>query len=367
MGRLDARIVRLSARASFQRFAFSFPLTRGVARRRAGALFDLVAGFVHAQVLAACVELDLFSWTAARPRSATELSEHAGLPLDAAGRLLDAAAALRLLVRTGERYAPGRVGAPLAGPGGAGVLALIAHHGALYRDLADPLAFLRQPDGRTALQAFWPYSCAVHPCALTAAEVAPYSAVMSASQDFIAADVLDAFRDRGRGRWLDMGGGDGAFLAEAARRHPRLRGLLLDLPPVAELASARFAREELCDRMEARSGDIRRDAPDGGFSAVFLLRILHDHGDEDARRILAAARRAMAPRGRLVIAEPMRGRREDARVTDAYFGLYLLAMGQGRLRTPAEIAALAHAAGFARVQERPTRRSFLTRVLVAQG
>ena len=39
----------------FQRWAASFPLTRPVARRKANALFDLVAGFVYSQVLLACV------------------------------------------------------------------------------------------------------------------------------------------------------------------------------------------------------------------------------------------------------------------------------------------------------------------------
>ena len=38
---------------AFQRWAADFPLTRGVARRRSAALFDLVSGFVYSQTLAA--------------------------------------------------------------------------------------------------------------------------------------------------------------------------------------------------------------------------------------------------------------------------------------------------------------------------
>ena len=43
----------------------------------------------------------------------------------------------------------------------------------------------------------------------------------------------------------------------------------------------------------------------------------------------------------LLIAEPFAGNPSTARVTDAYFNLYFAAMGQGRTRSPQEIAALA--------------------------
>ncbi|MFM8614197.1 MAG: methyltransferase, partial [Alphaproteobacteria bacterium] len=50
----------LTARPSFRAWAARFPLTRPLARRRARELFDLCAGFVYSQVLAACVRLKLF-------------------------------------------------------------------------------------------------------------------------------------------------------------------------------------------------------------------------------------------------------------------------------------------------------------------
>ena len=58
---------RLSASPGFRRWAGGFWPTRFVARRRAGELFDLAAGFVYSQVLKACVELDLFRILAEGP------------------------------------------------------------------------------------------------------------------------------------------------------------------------------------------------------------------------------------------------------------------------------------------------------------
>jgi demethylspheroidene O-methyltransferase len=50
---------------------------------------------------------------------------------------------------------------------------------------------------------------------------------------------------------------------------------------------------------------------------------------------------------------------------DAYFGLYLLAMGKGRARTPQEIAKLLAAAGFQRVESIPTRLPLQTGLMRA--
>ncbi|MBE7219795.1 MAG: methyltransferase, partial [Caulobacteraceae bacterium] len=75
------------------------PVLRPLARRRAGALFDLCAGFVYSQVLAACVEADLFAFLRGGPRAAGEIAHRAGLPPDSAEKLIEAAVALRLMRR----------------------------------------------------------------------------------------------------------------------------------------------------------------------------------------------------------------------------------------------------------------------------
>ena len=54
-------------------------------------------------------------------------------------------------------------------------------------------------------------------------------------------------------------------------------------------------------------------------------------------------------------------------VGEAYFGFYLLAMGRGRPRTPAEIAALVREAGFGEVRPRRTRTPLLTSVITARA
>ena len=67
---------RLLASPAFHRLASGFVLTRPVAQRRARQLFDLVAGFVYSQVLAACVHLDLFKRLSAGPMTLAALADH---------------------------------------------------------------------------------------------------------------------------------------------------------------------------------------------------------------------------------------------------------------------------------------------------
>lgn len=355
---------RVLSSPRFQRWAARFPLTRLIARRRAAALFDLCAGFVYSQVLYACVRLDLFSAVEEAPLSLEELGPRLGLGPDAALRLLEAAASLRLLERRGPgRYGLGIHGASLVGNPGAA--RMIEHHALLYRDLGDPVALLRGEAGPTELGRFWSYARAERPPG--DAQVAEYTALMAASLSLLAEDVLEAYPLRRHRRLLDVAGGEGAFLEAAARSAPGLQLALFDLPPVAARARARLGRAGLAERVTVTGGDLFRDALPAGADVASLVRVLHDHDDAQAVHILRAVRGALAPGATLLVAEPMAGTAGAEPMGEAYFGFYLLAMGQGRPRTPDRLRALLAEGGFSHSRLLRTRRPMLTRLLVAKA
>ena len=339
---------RLITDPEFQRWVARSPFTRWFARRRARALFDICAGFVYSQILSACVALDLFEIFRSGPKDCETVAERTGLDCEAALRLLKAAASLRLLKeRPDGRFALDDLGAAMIG--NPGVAAFVAHHDLLYADLADPVALLRG-ERETRLSRFWSYSRnrpgADGRSGAAGGHTAAYSSLMSRTQAMVAEAVLDAYpfaRHRGL---LDVAGGEGAFVAAAARRAPALALTLFDLPSVAERASQRIATLGLSRRVTIVGGDMLRDPLPKGADVVSLVRVLHDHDDESARAILAAVRDALPQNGTLVVAEPMAGVRGTEPMADAYFGFYLLAMGRGRPRSADEIAALLRAAGF---------------------
>jgi demethylspheroidene O-methyltransferase len=93
---------------------------------------------------------------------------------------------------------------------------------------------------------------------------------------------------------------------------------------------------------------------------------VHDHNDDGASAILRAAHRALAPKGVLLLAEPMMGTPGAETVGDAYFGFYLLAMGRGRPRTPESLQRMISAAGFAGSRLVRTRQPLQSRLIVAR-
>ncbi|MEO8280650.1 MAG: methyltransferase [Ideonella sp.] len=359
---------RLLASPLFQRRAAAFVLTRPVARRHARELFDLVAGFVYSQILSACVQLRLFELLSEGPQTCEQLAERTGLTVEAARRLLDAAVALRLLEhRSGQRFGLGELGAPMVG--NTAVREMIRHHAALYADLADPVGLLRTPEAErqhSALGRYWAYGAAAQSDRPPDPRVGAYSSLMAASQPLVADEVLDAYSLRGHRCLLDIGGGDGSFLASAQRRSAALQLMLFDLPAVAERGRARLAAAGLAGRSTVHGGDFLRDALPRGADIASLIRVLHDHDDGPAMQLLRAVRAALPADGTLLLAEPMAGTPGAEAMGDAYFGFYLLAMGRGRPRKVTELVAMLKAAGFAGARLIPTRLPLQTQLLLAR-
>ena len=345
---------RLVGRPGFQSWASRFFLTRGIARTEGQALFDLVSGFVYSQVLFALVELDLLAVLRDAPLHPAALTARTGIAEQRLTALLQAGAALGLLVRIGATYQTAQKGAALLGV--PGLADMIRHHGAFYRDLADPVALLRgQAD--TELARFWPYvfgaAGAVDPSV-----TATYSALMADSQVLVAEDTLRMVDLRGVRHLMDIGGGTGAFLTEVAQANPLLQMTLFDLPVVVAAARPRPG-------LTIHPGSFRDDPLPAGADAISLVRVLYDHDDATVGRLLARVYAVLPPQGRLIISEPMSGGAQPDRATDVYFSVYTLAMRTGRTRSAVEITALLSAAGFANIVAQTGFRPFVTSVVSA--
>jgi demethylspheroidene O-methyltransferase len=316
------------------------------------------------------VEVDLPGLLADGPRSLDDLAPRMGMDRAAADRLLRAAVAIDILERRGSdtagvpRFGLGAHGAAMLG--NPGIAAMVRHHRMFYQDLTDPLALFRGEVQDTALGRFWAYAGNAEPASAAETAVSDYSALMAISNALVADDVLDAYPLKGHRCLMDIGGGEGAFLLAVAKRWPHLKLMLADLPAVAARANARFAALGLADRAQAHGADIKTMPLPTGADICSLVRVLHDHDDADAMLFLRAAHAALPPGGTLLLTEPMSETPGAEPVGDAYFGLYLLAMGSGRPRPPREIKAMVQAAGFERIRMVRTRRPMQTRLMLAR-
>ncbi len=356
---------RLYASERLYRWSLANPFTRRVTRRRTRQLFDLMAGFVHSQVLLACVRLDLFALLRDAPASPAALAQRTGVPEAELQRLLLSAVSLGLLEhRSAGRLGLGPLGVPLTTH--PGIAQMVEHNQLLYEDLRDPLAFLRQgqppaqPEaGRQGdMAAYWPYAhggLAAVQRPEAAEQVGRYSELMAESQGFVVHEILSSYFFDEHRCVLDVGAGQGRFVSALARHAPHLQLQMFDLPPVLAQARSRLTAQGLHARVQLHPGSFLDDPLPRGADLITLVRVLHDHPDAVVRLVLQKAHAALPLGGVLLVAEPMAQDAEGPaqHQADAYYHFYLMAMGAGRLRSPREIGALLREAGFTAIEQVP--------------
>jgi demethylspheroidene O-methyltransferase len=135
---------------------------------------------------------------------------------------------------------------------------------------------------------------------------------------------------------------------------------------VAARADARFKENGLGGRAQGYGGDFYSSPLPEGADLFTLVRVLHDHDDDKAKALLDKIYAALPKSGRLIIAEPMAGTSGAEAMGDAYFGLYLFAMGSGRPRPAEEIEGMLRQAGFTATKRIGTPRPLLVRVIEAR-
>ncbi len=147
-------------------------------------------------------------------------------------------------------------------------------------------------------------------------------------------------------RWeciVDVGGGQGAFLAGVLAAFPTTKGILFDLPHVVDGAGAVLQAHGVLDRCQTVGGSMFSAVPAGGDAYIFK-NVLMDEHDAAACAILRACRSAMSPSGRLIVIEPLltEPNRNAASLSD----MTMLVMTGGHERTISEFARLFAEAGF---------------------
>jgi demethylspheroidene O-methyltransferase len=236
---------------------------------------------------------------------------------------------------------------------------MVAHHRYFYDDLADPLRLMRGEEP-THVARFWTYASGPK---TGAADAGGYTALMAASQAFVAGAVLHNRPFRRARRLADLGGGAGAFAIAALRRHAKLTALVCDRPDVVPHARQAIEGAGLCARASAMPFDFFVDRPPVDADLLTLVRICHDHDDAAVETLFSNLAR-QAPTTPLAVIEPMADRRHPSGL-DVYFPWYFRAMGQGRYRTREEIEILLGRAGYGRIRPLHSRNPMLVRGLVA--
>jgi hypothetical protein len=271
--------------------------TTGVTQTSAPAvgpepILQLAMGFMAAKHLFAASELGVFETLADAPAPLDALAARTGLTRRAGRITADAMVALGLLERDGDVYR----NSPVADR------YLTGRHAGDLRPLLrfwDRISYPTWESLATALAEGPPREVFELDADLQAIASAGIEAILTGPAQALG----DAVDFSTRHLLLDVGGGTGSWSIATLRRHPHLRGTIVELPVVTELARARVADAGLADRLTVVAADAFTDDLPGGHDAILVANVAH-YWSPTGNATLLRRIRAAAPAGaRLLLAD----------------------------------------------------------------
>jgi SAM-dependent methyltransferase len=318
-------------------------------------LYQMATGHYVSQAIYVAAKLGIADLLAEGPRGHDELASASGAHAPSLRRVLRLLASAGVLAETDDgRFELTVIGSCLrSGPGSFRAVAQLFGGPGVWSSWGELLSTVRT--GETSWHRLFGADSfayfATHP-----EEGAVFDEAMGAFTAMVAVAVAAAYDFSPFHTIVDVGGSEGVLLAGILRENPALRGVVFDLPRLAEGARKRIAAAGLGDRCEFVGGDFFAAVPGGG-DAYMLKHVIHDWDDERAACILRSCHRAMGPQGKLLIVEGIYPPRIDGSLESrgaAANDVNMMVCTGGRQRSEAEFRELFDAVGFRLTRIVPT-------------
>jgi 2-polyprenyl-3-methyl-5-hydroxy-6-metoxy-1,4-benzoquinol methylase len=266
-------------------------------------LNDIATSFMVTQTFSSACNLGVFEELSQGPTTAESLAKKLNVHPDACRRLLVALKQLGLVDRESDRYRNSELGDFLTSQS-AVKLEPLSMWGSpwphMWEFLLDAIREFsprwQQALGSTAEETF----AALYEDPV---RLHRFCQLMDAFSLLIGQEIAERF-DFTRHRFvMDVAGGPGGLAIQIGRKHPHLRGIIMDLPPVCRVAEERIAANGLSDRFSTQTADLLNGPYPLGADVITLSWILHDWGDENCRKILRNCFEALPSKGVLLISE----------------------------------------------------------------
>jgi hypothetical protein len=304
-------------------------------------MVQMLAGFQVAQGLYACAKLGIPDQLTDGPRTSAELATAIQADPASTARLVRTLASLGVFADAGQgRYALTPLGRTLVSDASGSMrdLALMwmETHYAAFGHLVDGIR-----TGRPAAELHYgaPFFEWISG---EPEQVSRFTRAMANLTEGIKSAAATTIDLAGARTVVDVGGADGAVLAQLLQRDETLEGIVLDLPHVVQDAEAATKAFGLGPRLRTLGGDFFDAVPEA--DAYLLSMILHDWDDASARRILANIARDGRPGSRVVSLELVIAPDDQPHMAKM-IDLTMLGMLTGHERTAEELEALVTSAG----------------------
>jgi len=306
-------------------------------------LLELMRAYQVPCILATAVDLDFFEHLTGGPRTAAELAAAAGSDLRGTTIILDALAAIGVVVKADQRYSlPAALAASLQESSEASVLAMLRHQANCLRRWA------RLP---WTVQSGAPDSAGPS-IRGEEADQASFIEAMHVISRTVADQLIEEIHPGGVRCVLDLGGASGSWTLAWLKVEPAARAIIFDLPHVVPMARTRLATTPFADRVDFVAGDFNVDDLPPGADLVWVSAIIHQNSPEQNLALYRRVARALEPGGwiyiRDIVLEPSR----TAPVAGAMFAVNMLAATEGgNSYSLADMRDALEAAGFVDVEQ----------------
>lgn len=321
-----------------------------------GELLELSGSYWKGCVLHAGVKLDVFTALGGEALTASEIAGRVAGDVRGVTMLLDALAALGLLVKSGKTYANTPTVSELLSPKSPRYLGhILLHHHHLMASWARLPEAVRTGNPIRGRGAQGPED---------EEERAAFLMGMFNLAMAIAPRLAAQIDLSGRRRLLDLGGGPGTYAIHFCLRNPGLRATVFDLPTTRPFAEKTIAGFGVADRVAFASGNYLQDPLPATYDVAWLSHILHAEGPDECRRIIRKTVSALEPGGAILIHDFLLDDSGDRPLFPALFALnMLLGTPRGRSYTEGQIREMLSEAGAKNIERLPFQGPNDSRVL----
>jgi len=311
-----------------------------------GELLSTSSAYWRGCTLQAAVRLRFFTGLSEGPISGKDLAAKLGSNEQASILLLDALAAMGLLIKEGEHYSNSPIAQQFLVESSSNYMGhIILHHHHLldaWAQLGDVVQTGESLKRRSYGQ-----------------DIERESFIMGmfnlAMQ--IAPQVAEQIDLSGKKRLLDLGGGPGTYAIHFCRANPDLQAVIFDKPTTEPFARDTVARFDLTERIDFVRGDFTSDPIIGGpYDVAWLSHILHSNTIKECYAIVKKCVEALEPGGIILIHDFILDNSKDGPEFPALFSLnMLLANNGGRSYSQEELFDMLRSAGVSQLERHPFR------------
>ena len=308
-----------------------------------GKLLEVSGSYWHACTLHAGVKLDLFSRIETGDNTAEEIAVGLGYDVRGVAVLLDALAAMGLIVKAKSRYSNTPASKSLLVKGSPQYIGyMIMHH----HHLVEAWSRLDQAvrTGKPARERG----------AFDEEERESFLMGMFNMAMGIAPRLAEEIDIAERQHLLDLGGGPGTYAIHFCLANPNLKATVADLTTTRPFAEKTISRFGLSDRIDFTPCNYLEDDIKGSYDVAWLSHILHGEGPDGCRMIIKKAVSALEHGGLMLIHDFILNDTSDGPLFPAIFSLNMLInTDEGRSYTEEQIKEMMIEAGLVNIKRLP--------------